>query len=431
MVTVWRLIYALDIIGILFFLVLQWHRMRHPLSITIRRQSRIILMGATIAFGPGVVWFLTNLLNTPVAFSGVFSAPILFFPLATAYAILQHRLTTMDRLLSRGVTYGGLSLLIVAAFFELTHILANVFREFLANPFFLSIFVMLLVIIFNPLRVLVQRFIDSFFLRTKPEEHQAIRALEERITPLLELTPILTSIGQQLAEHQISHATLWLYNEAERGYTPYVLEEEQPHTVGVWRKEHGLVRTIESYKTAFFIQQAPYKGSVCVPLHYCQGLIGWFLLLERKTPYSADEMEYLTTLAESCAPTLDRARRYTYQLEHTEQLTTILSNLPSGIITLDRQGRITTLNTTAEKLLNISAPEVIGEYYLPSLTPLHCSLNQQLKITQKESRSVQLDAHLKLADQEILPLRLHIKPLRDNKDQLKGNTIILRPIDCP
>ncbi|HEY89683.1 MAG TPA: PAS domain-containing protein [Thermoflexia bacterium] len=428
MVTVWRLIYALNIAGIFFFLALQWRRMRHPPSITTRRQSRIILMGAAIAFGPGAFWFLTNLVGSPAAFSGIFSAPVLFFPLATAYAILRHRLTAVDRLLSRGVTYGSLSLVIVAAFFELTHILANALGEYLTNPFFLSVFVMLLVLIFNPLRVLVQRLIDSFFLRTKPEEHHSIRVLNQKIAPLLELAPILTTIGRQLAEHQITHATLWLYNEVARGYTPYVLEEEQPATAGLWRKDHGLVRTIESYQTAFFIQQAPYNGSVCVPLHYHQGLIGWFLLLERQTPYSAAELEYLTALAESCTPTLDRARRYTYQRERAMLLTAAFSNIPCGVITLDRQGKIIVINTTAEKLLNITASEVLGEYYLPTLTPLHSSLNQQLKIAQAENRPVRLETRLLLADQETLPLHLHISPLYNNSGEIKGNTITLAPI---
>lgn len=428
MVTVWRLIYALNITGIFFFLTLQWQRMRHPSSITIRRQSRIILMGATLAFGPVAFWFLTNLVGSPAAFSGIFSAPIFFFPLATAYAILHHRLATVDRQLSKGVTYGSLSLVIVAVFFELTNLLANALGEFLTDPFFLSVFIMLLVLIFNPLRVLVQRFIDSFFLRTKPEERQSIHILNRKITPLLELVPILTTIGQQLTEHQITHATLWLYNEVERGYTPYVLAEEQPATAGLWRKEHGLVRTIESYQTAFFIQQAPYKGSVCIPLHYCQSLIGWFLLLERQTPYTADEMEYLTALAESCTPTLDRARRYTYQRERTMLLTATLSNIPCGVITLDQQGKIIIVNAIAERLLNITASEVLGEYYLPSLTPLHSSLRQQLKIAQAENRSVQLETHLMLADQETRPLRLHIRPLHDNDGKTRGNTITLELI---
>ena len=428
MVTIWRLIYVLNIIGVLFFLALQWRRMRHPPSVTVRRQSRIILMGATIAFGPSAFWFLTNLVGSPAAFSGIFSAPVLFFPLATAYAILRHRLTAVDRLLSRGVTYGILSLVVVAAFFELTHILANALGEFLADPFFLSVFVMLLVIIFNPLRVLVQRFIDSLFLRTKPEEEHSIRTLNRKIAPLLELAPILTTIGQQLAEHQITHATLWLYNEVERGYMPYVLAEEQPATAGLWRKDHGLVRTIESYQTAFFIQQAPYKGSVCIPLHYCQGLIGWFLLLERQIPYSADEMEYLTALAESCAPTLDRARCYTYQRERTMLLTAALSNIRCGVISLYQQGKIIIVNGTAERLLNITASAVLGEYYLPALTPLHSSLNQQLKIAQAENRPVQLEIRLTLADQETLPLRLHIRPLHDNDGEIRGNTITLELI---
>ncbi|NBD36851.1 MAG: hypothetical protein GVY30_12755, partial [Chloroflexi bacterium] len=45
----WRIIYLENGLGMLFFLGMMVHRLRRPPSTTVRRQSRIILMGATLA----------------------------------------------------------------------------------------------------------------------------------------------------------------------------------------------------------------------------------------------------------------------------------------------------------------------------------------------------------------------------------------------
>lgn len=51
---------------------------------------------------------------------------------------------------------------------------------------------------------------------------------------------------------------------------------------------------------------------------------------------------------------LERRRRYTE---------TLLRNVSAGVVALDRAGRITTINPCAERLLALSAPEVLGRHY--------------------------------------------------------------------
>jgi two-component system, NtrC family, nitrogen regulation sensor histidine kinase NtrY len=51
---------------------------------------------------------------------------------------------------------------------------------------------------------------------------------------------------------------------------------------------------------------------------------------------------------------LERRRRYTE---------TLLINVSAGVVALDRAGRITTINPHAERLLALSAPEVLGRHY--------------------------------------------------------------------
>jgi two-component system nitrogen regulation sensor histidine kinase NtrY len=54
---------------------------------------------------------------------------------------------------------------------------------------------------------------------------------------------------------------------------------------------------------------------------------------------------------------IERRRRYTE---------TLLSNVSAGVVALDRAGRITTINPCAERLLALTASEVLGQHYVVS-----------------------------------------------------------------
>ncbi|MCD6345288.1 MAG: hypothetical protein J7M17_06785 [Anaerolineae bacterium] len=171
-IPVWRLIYAFVGLSGLFFLAMQVYRLRRSPSATVQQQSRIILMGATLAFSPTLFWFMSNVVGAPFAFGGLYAAFIVLFPLAAAHAILHYRLAHTDALLARGVTYWLLTLLVIAALFELTNLLAQNFGDVLSldDPFALSLLVLALVLIFNPLLAFLQRLTDRLFLRPQAEQ---------------------------------------------------------------------------------------------------------------------------------------------------------------------------------------------------------------------------------------------------------------------
>ena len=115
---------------------------------------------------------MSNVIGAPFAFGGLYAAFIVLFPLAAAHAILRYRLAHTDALLARGVTYWLLTLLVIGALFELTNLLAQNFGDVLSldDPFALSLLVLALVLIFNPLLAFLQRLTDRLFLRPQAEQ---------------------------------------------------------------------------------------------------------------------------------------------------------------------------------------------------------------------------------------------------------------------
>jgi len=162
----WRNSYLFAAVSIFFLLGLLIYRLIRPPSPLVRQQSRIILLGAALAFLPVVPWLLLNVLGQPAPFlTSVYAPLFVLFPLSIAYAILRYRLLDVDRLLSQGLVYGALTFLIVAVYFALINILSHFFAVQAGDPALLSLFVLVLVLLFNPLRNWAQRLVDRVFFR--------------------------------------------------------------------------------------------------------------------------------------------------------------------------------------------------------------------------------------------------------------------------
>jgi len=148
----WRDSYLFAAISIVFFLGMLVYRMVRPYSPLVRQQSRIILLGATLAFLPVLPWLLINVLGRPVPFiTSVYATLFILFPLSIAYAILRYRLLDVDQILSRGVAYGTLTFIVVAAYFALVNGVSHFLAVTVSDPILLSLFVLALILIFNPL----------------------------------------------------------------------------------------------------------------------------------------------------------------------------------------------------------------------------------------------------------------------------------------
>jgi two-component system nitrogen regulation sensor histidine kinase NtrY len=103
----------------------------------------------------------------------------------------------------------------------------------------------------------------------------------------------------------------------------------------------------------------------------------------------------------------------------------ILQNVAAGVISLDRQGIITTVNRSAEAILEISASEVIGKPYHQLLTKEQAEefdvIRQELAVSSKGT----LQRPVRLATGEkSLSLLMSFTVLRDQDDRSLGVVIV-------
>ena len=104
----------------------------------------------------------------------------------------------------------------------------------------------------------------------------------------------------------------------------------------------------------------------------------------------------------------------------------VLRNVAAGVISVDRDGVITTINTSAEKLLNINTGSVMGKNFRDILREAHLEIVKEslkdLVIAKQDTihRQITLDVR-----GTRLSLHLHLTMLRDESGDFMGTVLVL------
>jgi nitrogen-specific signal transduction histidine kinase/CheY-like chemotaxis protein len=78
-------------------------------------------------------------------------------------------------------------------------------------------------------------------------------------------------------------------------------------------------------------------------------------------PYSADERELLSTMARCASVAMENGRLNESAQRDQERLATILTNITAGVVVVDEERRITMMNASAERVLNVRASDLMGQ----------------------------------------------------------------------
>lgn len=127
----------------------------------------------------------------------------------------------------------------------------------------------------------------------------------------------------------------------------------------------------------------------------------------------------------------------TYQSYHATRKTleqvkslarTILHSIPSGILTLNREGRITALNPSAEQILNLRAAGVLGQSFLkvfPVGDPIGTLLARahiDRNYVQDQDLSCSSDGH------KVITIRVTTSELKDPDQKSAGVVVLLKDV---
>lgn len=134
---------------------------------------------------------------------------LLALPFAVAVAVLRYRLFEIDRIVSRTVTYGVVTALLVAVYLGTVFIL----RALLPVEGQLAVAgsTLATAALFNPVRRRVQRSVDRRFNRSRYDAEQMLSEFTARLSDQIELTSLRSEV-HAVAEQTVqpSSVSLWL-----------------------------------------------------------------------------------------------------------------------------------------------------------------------------------------------------------------------------
>ncbi len=134
------------------------------------------------------------------------------FPVAIGVAVLRYRLYDVDRVISRTLVYGSLTVVLGAAYVALVLVGQWVFSSF-AGGSNLAIAVSTLVVaaLFLPLRARIQRVVDRRFYRGRYDAQRTLEAFGARLREEVDLLPLSGDLRGVVEETmQPEHVSLWL-----------------------------------------------------------------------------------------------------------------------------------------------------------------------------------------------------------------------------
>ncbi len=118
--------------------------------------------------------------------------------------------------------------------------------------------------------------------------------------------------------------------------------------------------------------------------------------------------------------------QFNLELENRRRYTeTILQNVPAGVVSLDNTGRITSINTFAENLLNIDPERLLGHDYKDVLAPQHSAVLDQFYAELARTGKMSLEMPLQLSvGNETFSLRVNITKLHDESGEDLGVVLV-------
>ena len=185
-----------------------------------RQQMKWLAFAASVL----VLAFAVTFAAAPVLGDGLLSdvlflagiAGLVFMPVAVAVAILRYRLYEIDRVISRTLVYGSLTVVLGAAYAGLVLAGQAVFSSF-AGGSDLAIAVSTLVVaaLFLPLRGRVQRLVDRRFYRRRYDAQRTLEAFGARLREEVDLDALAAELGAVVTETmQPAHVSVWRRSEA-------------------------------------------------------------------------------------------------------------------------------------------------------------------------------------------------------------------------
>jgi two-component system nitrogen regulation sensor histidine kinase NtrY len=123
--------------------------------------------------------------------------------------------------------------------------------------------------------------------------------------------------------------------------------------------------------------------------------------------------------------TLDLERTNVELFQRKKYMEIVLQKIATGVISLDRDGRITTMSKSAEKILEANSDQILGQHYSKVLGPEYLRMARELirKVRDSQDETIERQVNVRVRDRT-LTLLVHLTALRDEEGKNMGTVAV-------
>lgn len=295
----------------------------------VARNRTIYLFLGIFAF---VLFGVTNLIPT------LFKYPIDYVGgivngLIISYVILRYQLLDIRFVMRKGLVYSSLTIFLTALYLLLLFILQMFFHEW--GGFSLALaagFALLVAVLFNPLRNLLQKWIDRLFYRETYDYRQMLLSFSDKVSNVLDLGELAQSILDPVVKAMHVKQAALLFPDIENGnfntqFAQQATKEEpsiklrltNDNPVVTWLATKGkalrreLIDIYPQFKGLWETERVALKApglELLCPIRSKGNLIGILAVGEKQSEsaYTDEEVDLLMTMANEVAVAVENAR---------------------------------------------------------------------------------------------------------------------------
>lgn len=371
--------YIVGSVGYSFLTI--FHKIRLARGVE-RLQLKYLFIGLLI---PGLLVTVTNLL-IPLAFgTSQFSqyGPLFSFLMIAmiAHAIVRHRLMNIRLVIRRGVV---LLLAVVFAggvFLTLLGLISTaVFTRAHELPLWIEVsLVLLIAILFQPLRHWIQTSLDRYLYREPYDYQRTIRVASRTIGSMLDLRSLLNYVCEVIGRTVRPEAvSIYIGNTERPGYAQMSVQRFIEHNDGPLFREtlpesSPLIRFLSHARTYLLRDDlrrtnpeagrsdalkdlVDLGGEMALPILHEDQLTGFLIVAPKLSgdPYFSEDIDLLSTLIGQAAIAIKNAQLYREVALVNEYVTNIVATMESGVIAVDADGKVTLFNPAAQQITGLA-----------------------------------------------------------------------------
>ncbi len=426
-------------------------------DLTSRQQMKWIGYGTLAGIMPfSLLYVLPVLLGVRANFAMEATMLFLaFIPLSVGYAIIRYRLTDVENIARRSMAYFTVSSLLLAVYLLFVLILGKTAQWIAPQADFIVIClaVLLIALLFAPLRNVIQIWLDKRFYRESFEDRSSLLDFARKLSTEINLETLSKSVVDRVSKtFRIEKVAIFLADPVHRGFfrLTYSRDPDRIHFQNLFREEElidpetpesSVHTTLNAERLAPANSKFRKRGFFNFLDLKLQGRrVGFIALghMSNRDFFSTEDLELLTTLAGYAAMALENANLYrsvenkAIELDRLKQYTeNIIESINIAVIALDSAGKVTSCNRSFEALYATTREQVVEKHIedlLPGdiITSIH-------KITGTDSWNIHTPGNmvklfLENRSGKKLFVNLSIIPLLDSGEHHSGSLFVLDDI---